>query len=125
MNWLEALDILGGNPRYRELCESVDPEVRDAWRLKIVRMASGNASPKYPPNLLQKVQSFGNAVIEHAKDGFKNVSDEIYEERMSICKSCEHFTEQQTCKLCTCRMQTKCQWASSECPLKKWLKVEH
>lgn len=121
MTWKEALEFCvakTGHSTYRDKCnESHKDHVK--WRNEMVRMAGD--FPK--PNLIEQAVSFGKAVVGHAADGFRNVSDEIYEERMSICESCEHFTEEKTCKLCTCQMRTKCQWASSECPIKKWLKL--
>jgi hypothetical protein len=121
MDWKEALEInvvRTGHELYREKCDESNPG-HMKWRAEMVRMA-GNF-PK--PNLIEQAVSLGKAVVGHAVDGFRNVSDEVYNERMEICESCEHFTEQKTCKLCTCHMQTKCQWASSECPIKKWLRV--
>src|SRR4051812_931458 len=50
MNYREALDALGDDPhvwRYRELTDDAfhDPIVRDAWRARIVRMATGQPDP--------------------------------------------------------------------------------
>ena len=46
--------------------------------------------------------------------------DHIKEERMNICKTCEHFTGLQRCKKCGCFMPAKVLLARTKCPLDKW-----
>jgi hypothetical protein len=45
------------------------------------------------------------------------------EERLAICKACEHFSKKNTCKRCGCLMSVKVNLPGSECPIKKWTKV--
>ena len=53
------------------------------------------------------------------------VSNKIYNERISICKSCEHyFKPTGSCKICKCFMKIKTRISIMECPEKFWLKTE-
>ena len=52
------------------------------------------------------------------------VSDEIYADRMAICKKCiYYFKPTGSCKRCLCFMKIKSRIAPMECPEKKWLKT--
>jgi hypothetical protein len=47
---------------------------------------------------------------------------EIQQERIKICKSCEHFEPVlHRCKECNCLLEAKTRMAMSTCPLHKWL----
>ena len=49
------------------------------------------------------------------------VPNEIYEERMSICKSCVfYFKPTGTCKDCGCFMKIKHKFGWASCPIGKW-----
>ncbi len=53
------------------------------------------------------------------------VKPEKYEERMAICKQCDHFFKQtRTCKKCGCFLVLKARIAPQKCPIDKWGKVE-
>ena len=59
------------------------------------------------------------------KGGF--VSDEVKEERMSICRSCVNFRQHvitSGCAICGCSLESKTRLAYAVCPINKWLKVE-
>ena len=63
----------------------------------------------------------GKATFNHAKDGFKKVSDDVFKERMDICRGCEHFNaESERCNNCGCFLNIKATWNSEKCPLSKW-----
>lgn len=63
----------------------------------------------------------GKAAFEHAKDGFKKVSDEEFENRMQICRGCEFFdADSSRCKNCGCFLKIKASWNSEKCPIDKW-----
>ena len=52
------------------------------------------------------------------------VSDEIYEERLAICKECVYyFKPTGNCKRCLCFMKLKARISSQECPQKYWSKT--
>jgi|TARA_R100000482_G_scaffold124726_1_gene78672 signal transduction histidine kinase len=52
------------------------------------------------------------------------VANEVYKERMSICKSCEHYLSLLgNCGICKCFMKVKSRIAPMECPKGKWLKT--
>jgi hypothetical protein len=49
------------------------------------------------------------------------VDDNLYTERMNICRSCEHLVKLTTqCKKCGCFMQAKTKLKNAACPLGKW-----
>ena len=51
------------------------------------------------------------------------VSDEIYEERLAICKECVYyFKPTGNCKRCLCFMKLKARLAPMACPQKYWQK---
>lgn len=48
-------------------------------------------------------------------------SDEVQKQRMEICKSCEHYHEEQVrCKECGCFLEDKTSYTSAVCPIHKW-----
>ena len=52
------------------------------------------------------------------------VSNEVYEDRLSICKDCVYyFKPTGTCKRCLCFMKLKCRLAPVECPQGYWQKT--
>lgn len=49
------------------------------------------------------------------------VDYDVFEQRMSVCKGCEHFnSEKIKCKECGCQLIHKASDALESCPLKKW-----
>ena len=44
----------------------------------------------------------------------------IADERMAICKTCEHLENFRRCNKCGCFMDAKTMFMDSECPLDKW-----
>jgi len=52
-------------------------------------------------------------------------TDEVYKERMSICKKCVYyFSPTGQCKRCLCFMRIKSRIATLDCPEKYWLRTE-
>ncbi len=52
-------------------------------------------------------------------------SQEVYEERMAICKKCTHYFKLTgQCKKCLCFMKVKARIAPMECPINKWAKTK-
>lgn len=52
------------------------------------------------------------------------VETEIFQERLSICKSCpEYISTTHQCKKCGCFMNIKAKIGHAECPLDKWEQV--
>jgi hypothetical protein len=44
------------------------------------------------------------------------VPAEVYEQRLSICRSCQHLLQAQTCQLCGCFVRVSAQYRSKSCP---------
>jgi hypothetical protein len=51
-------------------------------------------------------------------------SDEIADQRYSICKECEHLNAISLCSICSCFMPGKVKFSNSSCPIGKWLDVK-
>lgn len=59
--------------------------------------------------------------IHKNKGGPLMVSDEIYKERTSVCKSCDKFDDlENKCMECGCYIPAKAKMILDSCPLDKW-----
>jgi hypothetical protein len=47
-------------------------------------------------------------------------SEELAEERMSICQACPELLPTKNCKQCGCFMTIKTKYEAAKCPLGKW-----
>ena len=80
-------------------------------------------------DLLSKVKSASYSALEWAKAGFPVVSNEDFENRKSICNSCEFFEPKAfygdgRCAKCGCDFKLKSKMATESCPIGKWNAVE-
>lgn len=76
-----------------------------------------------PPTVVTKAINLGVAVVKHLADGLAKVDDDYYEQRLKICKSCEHRSlddNNPECLICGCPVKTKAHWRSEGCPIGKW-----
>lgn len=73
---------------------------------------------------LQKIRNASRSIANYAKGGFANVSNNVQEERMLICQSCEFFDKtKEICLKCGCYLSIKTRWASESCPEGKWEEI--
>ena len=49
----------------------------------------------------------------------KNVTDEKYKKRITICDKCPELGVD-TCGVCGCNVTKKAKWSTEKCPLGKW-----
>lgn len=49
----------------------------------------------------------------------KIASDKVKEERLAICKACQH-NKMGVCSKCGCVLRLKTQWKTTKCPVGKW-----
>jgi len=99
----------------------------------------GIESPRIDsPSTFKKIGNFGRHLLEHASDGFQRASEEDIQDRLEVCKGCELFKLIQENPIhgvcqhesCGCSIKdtqvflNKLAWKSSECPLKKWKKID-
>jgi hypothetical protein len=75
---------------------------------------------EFPP-LKEQAKTFIKAAVDHAKSGFTNVTDEVYEARIAVCNKCE-FYQSGRCLKCGCFVGLKAHWSTQECPENKWHK---
>jgi len=48
-------------------------------------------------------------------------SEELQQERLSICKECEYYSKRQNrCKKCGCFLSHKVKFQQTVCPVQKW-----
>lgn len=74
-----------------------------------------------PPGAIDKVNSFVSAGINYVAAGMPDVSDEVFEKRMEICRACDSYDkEDNKCNLCGCNLAFKCRMATTGCPISKW-----
>tara|TARA_R100001509_G_C4718097_1_gene165647 strand:- start:15 stop:308 length:294 start_codon:yes stop_codon:yes gene_type:complete len=74
-----------------------------------------------PPNLLQKGWSLSKSLMRYAVEGFPNVSQEEYEQRMLMCNSCEFLNKKNsTCNVCGCAVEYKGRMETEKCPESRW-----
>tara|TARA_R110002020_G_scaffold189140_1_gene388039 strand:- start:683 stop:970 length:288 start_codon:yes stop_codon:yes gene_type:complete len=74
------------------------------------------------PSAMKMGWNFAKAVGAYVKDGMRNVSEEEFAERMSICDTCE-WRSGGRCMKCGCFVDKKAGWASADCPIGKWPKT--
>lgn len=59
--------------------------------------------------------------IHQNREGVLFVSDEVYRERMTICKACDKYDElDNRCRQCGCFLPPKAKMILDSCPLDKW-----
>ena len=82
-----------------------------------------NSKEKYPP-ILEQIHSVSLAardtLIGFLKTGKVKASSEMQKERMEICLSCPHLTDEFRCSVCGCFSKVKSSLAHEDCPLRKW-----
>lgn len=86
---------------------------------------------QYPP-IPQQGKNLAKFVWDVMSETLKNdnkpllVSDEIYNQRLEICRSCEWYDEEKNtgtsarCKKCGCWLQAKARMGLDSCPIGKW-----
>ena len=77
------------------------------------------------PSLFQQgknLAEFSFELVKHAlTSGALQVSDEVQQQRMEICRSCEEYDESQVrCMKCGCFLEPKTRFALDSCPSGKW-----
>ena len=78
------------------------------------------------PNLVEKgknLAKFSWDLIKYIGNNQESLfaSDEIYRERLSICKSCDKYMElENECAECGCYIPMKAKIVLDSCPLEKW-----
>lgn len=75
------------------------------------------------PGLARRALNLGWAAFRQVGAGLPVVSDEVYDERLSICRTCTSCNVDRMICLepsCGCSLASKARWGSSDCPLGKW-----
>ena len=78
------------------------------------------------PPILKRAATFGKAIVNHARNGFKRCPTKVYVARLDICWGCDKLIKDETrettgsCTECGCSVSSKAKWASEACPIGKW-----
>ena len=77
-----------------------------------------------PPTTIDKIKSLSGALKDYAVAGFKNCTEEQYQQRLVICRGCEFFDPSGymgagKCNKCGCS-GLKLKMGTSRCPIGKW-----
>ena len=74
------------------------------------------------PSFLQQGQNLINSIKQIATSNQPlTVSDEIKEQRMTICRACDEYdADQVRCRKCGCFLLIKTSFSVDSCPLQKW-----
>ena len=72
----------------------------------------GKNLAKFSWDLISHIQSHKEAIF---------ASDDLYRERMMICKSCDKYKElENECEVCGCYVPIKAKIILDSCPINKW-----
>lgn len=77
------------------------------------------------PSLFEQGKNLAEFSFELVKNALNTgallVSDEVQNQRMEVCRSCEKYDETQNrCKECGCFLEHKTKFSLDSCPLDKW-----
>jgi hypothetical protein len=79
------------------------------------------------PSIDQQLDNLSKFVFEMVTDVVVKqdlnvfVSDDVKEERLKICRTCDYFAaRQRRCKHCGCWLEHKAKFIASTCPIDKW-----
>lgn len=77
---------------------------------------------------MSKIKSGMKSLFKIAENKAKGIDQSVPEavakERLSICKSCPHFTKTRQCGICKCFMDAKVKYRQEKCDAGKWGKWE-
>ena len=74
------------------------------------------------PSVFQKAKNFAHTMGDFAGSGFKLADEEVYNQRLEVCRGCDRFENNRFCRECGCFMDLKAKIEVAECPLDKWPK---
>lgn len=117
------------NGKMREYALGTDEksiEVRAGWD----KLTNRHHDSPLPP-LHKRAANYLASLAEHTANSRKTVPLSVRDYRWNICEPCEHRNrEQNACSLCGCPLNAnnalgdKLSWEVSECPKKKWRRVD-
>ena len=76
-------------------------------------------SQSHQPGLIAQLRSFAVAVVEHVAAGMPMATEAPKNARLAVCRACEYY-DAGRCRVCTCHMDIKADWAEQGCPIGKW-----
>jgi tetratricopeptide (TPR) repeat protein len=85
----------------------------------VVTASQTGADQTTGPGLLRMAVSATKAMMKFIGSGVKATPAEIQQNRMAICRACEHHTGLR-CRVCGCFTNVKTRMAHEQCPIGKW-----
>ena len=74
---------------------------------------------------IKQVKSFCNSLYLNIKSGFKHVTHEDYNDRISICRACPFLNyKDDICQECGCYIKIKARLKVEDCPQNYWKKID-
>lgn len=118
LNHRAACDSVNpNNPKYNpQMANAIINNSRDLYNKK------NNPELIKPPTFAQKVVNLGGAIKRIAEEGYKEVSEEVYNARLSQCDKCDFKTEHWVCShpSCGCFLLKKAVLSTESCPIGRW-----
>ena len=72
------------------------------------------------PSLAKQARNLAQTAGQIARNP-KVANDDLYEQRMKICRACAFFdAEQVRCRKCGCKLKGKARFEAAKCPIQKW-----
>jgi hypothetical protein len=97
------------------------PRIADCEPGSPAYSAEERANPVLAKPMWEQMRAFGDALVKHAQNGFREVPKGVQEERLSICRKCVHYDANFVrCLACGCYLMKKTAWATEECPIGLW-----
>lgn len=124
--WPEALASARASgrvpARVEWLCSDANPDavLREKWRARVLELAG---MPSLPGRVASATAAAGRVIVAAARGERVRVPDEVYEERVAICRTCDQWDPtRHVCKICGCYTRIKLRLATEHCPLPepKW-----
>lgn len=97
------------------------PPDRVCDNLYLTRLFACGPGIETLPTFTEMVSSFASAMLVWARRGFGLVCEEIFNKRVKICASCQHFNKPApgVCGLCRCG-SVKLHLKTTRCDIGKW-----
>lgn len=114
------------NPRLEWLASDANPDAdqREAYRLVVERLASGEPMPPPAyPSLATQAANLAGAAVRFVASGGELVDDAEYERRKAGCYSCptdQHDAQADRCFRCGCMLEYKRRSKAESCPDGHW-----
>jgi len=95
-------------------------------RTRIIEFVPKNGYKQKPvkmPSIGKQITGFAKSASKVIMSKFEKVSDELYQIRLGLCRTCDYARKRSNetkCSLCGCNMELKSKFAAVKCDAGKW-----